>query len=327
MMLNVSHGTSSCVNFLSSRTEFSEVHSLIAGVISLTLAPATLFTNIILVVNLQKTKQIPNPSRTFLFFLSYSDCCIGGIVLPIFALTLLFYSNERNCVLEMVSQFASGLFCGISGRVTGFIALDRFIHIKHYFMHQKLNSNKQYRILICISSVLLSLATSITVSFGTRFGFYRQACAVIISFDTLTLGCAILLYLAAYRSIRNHVRHSVVWNANNQNRRRPKYDLVMAKTITIVLLVLCLCYGPFVATNLFQSLYRNGEALVILNLWSFVLLFMNSTLNASVFLYKHRNRRRSSSQSLQARCNEGQVSFRIDSRLQQSRSRVSVGAM
>ena len=281
-----------CFTFLSGRQLVGEEHILAVGTVSYILIPFAILANTVLLFHLRINRTIPVNFRRLLQILASADLLVGVIALPLFASVLIFYGESCHCSIELVCQFVSAAFGGLSGRTTGMIAVDRFIHIKYYHIYPLMLTTKYKTVLYSVSLVVSLLSATLT-TLGTLLGVYPQICGALTVFDIIVLGSVMFLYLSAWRSVNRHVRTSLVWNSKS---RRPKYNLLLAKKVTGILIILNICYGPFVVTNFLRSFldsYFAGSTLTLLNLWSYNVLFANSVLNAVVLLRKDSQLRKS----------------------------------
>ncbi len=281
-----------CFTFLSKRQLIDERHLLAIGVVSFMLIPFAVVTNTALLVYFSKNRVFPNNFRSLLKILASADFLVGVVVLPLFSVVLIFHPHTCNCALELVCQFAAAFLAGTSGRTTGMIAFDRFIHIRYSTYYPTLLTPR-YKAITHSLGVITSLCVAVSTTVGTMFDRYPLICGTVTVFDFSVLASVVFLYLSAWKSVNRHVRTSVVWQTMS---KRPRYDLVLAKKVTGILIVLNICYGPFVVTNFLRSFFDDhfqGSTLILINLWSYNILFANSILNAVILLRKDSRLRKS----------------------------------
>ena len=272
-----------CYTFLSGRQEIDERYLFAAGIFAVTLTPFVILTNITLLVKLRNDRTVPANFRRLLQILCTSDLFVGFLALPSFALILIVYPKSCHCSIEMASQFLGAMFAGTSGRTTGVIAFERTIHITNLALRPFLQ-RQSYKIFICSLSVFMSLTVATSVIFGTIHDCYLKVAGAFTVLDIAVLGAVVFLYLKAYRSVHLHIKTSGLWNS-----KRPRYNLQFVKKVTRIIIVLVICYGPFITTNLIRGFFvdhKTGSWLLMINIWSYNILYLNSLLNAVVFLYK-----------------------------------------
>lgn len=274
-----------CYTFLSGRQQIDEQHLLAAGIFALTLTPFVILANIILLIKLRNDRTVPANFRRLLRILCTSDLFVGLLALPSFAIILIMYPKSCHCSVEMASQFLGAMFAGTSGRTTGVIAFERTVHITNLALRPFLQK-RSYKFFICSLSAFVSFIVATSVTFGTIHGCYLNIAGAFTILDVVVLGAVVFLYLKAYRSVHRHIKTSGLWNT-----KRPRYNLQFAKKVTRIIIVLVICYGPFITTNLLRGFFGNdiaGSWLLLINIWSYNILYLNSLLNAVVFLYKGR---------------------------------------
>eukprot|EP00794_Sanderia_malayensis_P009061 gene9061-10029_t len=282
-----------CYTFLSKRQLIGEWHLLAIGLVSLALIPLAVSSNIALLIHLKRNYSFPQNFRRLLSILAVSDFLVGVIALPLFSVILIVYPSSCHCELELACQFIAAFFAGTSGRTTGMIAVDRYLHIKSSYP-PALFQTQRYRAVIYSLSIIVSLSVAISTTLGTLYDIYPIVCGTLTVMDIVVLGSVVFLYLNAWRRVNRHVRTSVVWS-DHSTKKRPKINLLVAKKVSWILVVLNICYGPFVVTNFLRSFcyeYLDGTTLVVLNIWSYNMLFANSVLNAVVVLGKNRQLKR-----------------------------------
>ena len=272
-----------CYTFLSGRQQIEEQHLFAAGIFALTLTPFVILTNIMLLIKLRNDRTVPANFRRLLRILCTSDLFVGFLALPSYAVILIVYPKSCHCSVEMASQFLGAMFAGTSGRTTGVMAFERTIHITNLAL-QPFLQRRIYKVFICSLSVFVSLTVATSVTFGTIHDCYLKVAGAFTILDIVVLGAVVFLYLKAYRSVHRHIKTSGLWNT-----KRPRYNLQFAKKVTRIIIVLVICYGPFITTNLLRGFFADditGSWLLMINIWSYNILYLNSLLNAVVFLYK-----------------------------------------
>ena len=272
-----------CFTFLSGRQLLPRRHLLTAGIFSLTLIPFVVVANILLLSHLRKKQNVPRNFRRLLQVLSITDLFVGGIVLPTHGFTLLMYPSNCHCGFELLAQFSAAMFGGSSGRTTVMIAFEQSVHIKSMTTHPFLET-KLYKMLICTAGPAVSLVVAVAVTVGSRLNLYPQISGAFTILDIIFLGAVVFLYLSAYHSVHRHIIET-----NLRVSRKLNYNRMFAKKVTRIICVLVICYGPFILTNLLLSFFSqsfSSSVFRLVNIWSYNIVYVNSFLNAVVFLCK-----------------------------------------
>ena len=270
-----------CFTFLSGRQEIDKGHLLAAGTFSLTLVPIVAVTNVLLLSHLRRKQNIPKIFHRLLQILCIADLLVGTLALPFYAITLLSHPMKCNCHLELMAQFLAAMLGGTSGRTTVMIAFHQSMNIKSFAICPFMYS-RRYKFMILSLGFIVSLTIAISVTLASNYRMYRRVVGAFTVLDIVFLVAVIFLYLSAYYSVRKHVVSSEL-----RCSRKPKYDQRFAKKVTRIIIVLVICYGPFIVTNFIESFFVGVRSIVwlkLVNIWSYNIVFANSFLNALVFL-------------------------------------------
>ena len=257
------------------------------------LSVVTLITNIVVIVSIVKTKQLNNSSNIFICFLSISDCCLACITQTLVSVT--FSKQEFGCSFEIATQFATFFFGHLSGYCILAIAVDRMIHMKYLMKYSQILTRKRiYR--ICFTNISMALAVGIFYTMATIYDVYDVVNTIILIFDLTLVMLIFSAYLITYRKIHRHIKNTenlrIRENATSKEKRsddRPVYVTAMIKVIAKVLAAVWIAYIPYIiasllwsyATNLYQT---NARLLSFLLYLTYLLVSMNSTVNAVIFL-------------------------------------------
>ena len=270
-----------CFTFLSGRQVISKSHLIAAGTFSLALVPIVGLANVFLLSHLRRKQNIPTTFRRLLQILCIADVLVGALALPSYAITLISYPHSCRCRVELVAQFMAALFGGASGRTTVIIAFHQSMNIKSFavssFMH-----TKRYKFMIRGLGFVVSSLLAVAVTVASKYRLYRHVAGAFTVLDIVFLAAVIFLYLSTYHSVRKHISTSEL-----RRSCKPKYDRRFAKKVTRIIIVLVICYGPFIMTNFVECFFVKVHPvawLKLANIWSYNIVFANSFLNAMVFL-------------------------------------------
>ena len=269
--------------------EFSQCQ-VIAGLNS-TLSIVTLTSNIVVIVSIVKTKQLNNASNVFICCLSISDCCLACIAQTLISFT--FLRQEFSCSLEMVTQFSTSFFGHLSGYCIVAIAVDRMIHMKYLTRYAQIVTRERIY-MICLANIVMSLVVGVSYTLTTIYDVYDAVNTIILIFDSTLVILTFSAYLVTFRKIHRHIKNKenlrMRKNRRSKKKRsdRPVYATTMMKVIAKIRAAVWIAYTPYITVSLVWSfakdMYRTNENLLSFVLYlSYLLVYMNSTMNAVIF--------------------------------------------
>lgn len=139
-----------------------------------------------------------------------------------------------------------------------------------------------------ITNILLTLSLTSLLICGYEFGF-RFICHLVLNVSILVfLAGLVLLYVAAYKSIKNRTAsldsHEEVPSAGNSRRRDASQEF--AKAVLIILSSLLICYIPFAVFSTLSNMdLRNNEKVIrIGQSFSELLVYANSIVHSLLLI-------------------------------------------
>ena len=228
------------------------------------------------------------PTFVFVVFMSISDVIIGlGPQSLVGYLILVPGSGCRK--IEILAQSLLHSLCEFSGLMINLITIDRYLHIRFLNNYNRYMNRHKALVMVVVSVVIcLLLAALSTVASITNKLFQLQV--VLMTINTCMLIAVCALYVICYYRIRNRTR--ALQNLTTQGIRRN--DLHLAIGILLIFVTLLICYLPNFVTMtiwLYQKYYIAGKqksvTTAILS-YSFILVVLNSSLNALILMYTDR---------------------------------------
>lgn len=298
----------SCETVYPSRNNFSSSGLAVLLALNIILALLNIAVNSFLIFALKATGQLKNISCRLIMYLSLSDIGVGLVLQPLVSAMLGALHYNRNCSLELTGQVLSYIFPQISGVMVMIIASDRWLHMKYLNKYASLMNWQRARLMILVN-LGLSLtiaAASIIASVYQKF-FIFNAILVLTDFSVVIL--TYIAYISTFRSVRKHSASirlrskdspsqsrascttTTTTSISKKTRRR---DARLAKTMIFILTSLTACYVPYFAVGLYWSYLkyhlRTATSLPLdALLWvCFLLVYLNSSLNAMIFIRRNK---------------------------------------
>ena len=295
-----------CQTCYPSRVNLSKPMTTSLTATNILTAGTNIIINAFLICGLVNTKQLRKLSSMFIIYLSISDLLVGLLLQLLVVSILLFYEKELNCHIELATQFIAFVFPQFSAVQIMIIAMNRCFRMKFLKQHHTYVTRKRGLILVifnaCLAIVLAT--TSVLASISQRFYFFNLVLAII---DLTVLLLIFVFYNLTYFSVHGYVRQAIKKDKERQTglpnsttasttavtrsvttRSRLKTESVLTRTMLFILASLSVCYPVFdfgcdVSYFQYKDPTSNNKVLSILTWWSFVLVFLNSSINAMIF--------------------------------------------
>jgi len=251
-------------------------------------AYAAIMLNIVTVHAIRRTSSLPDPLKTLLLSLAVSDLCVGFVVQPFFITLLVFrlqqdtesnpdYNKEPFLIVTELFFLAS--FFGVVA-----ISVDRFLAIHLHLRYQELVTHKRV-VAAVVALWLLSAFLSLTNLWKSK----HVICVVIFGICVI---CTTVVYLRIYFAVRSHRiqilaqlgLHQDVHNTELANFLKLRKSAISTFYVYVVFL---LCYLPGYCAMLSHIIVsKPSTAIKALRLYSWTLIFLNSSLNPVVYCWK-----------------------------------------
>jgi len=250
-------------------------------------AYAAIMLNIVTVHAIRRTSSLPDPLKTLLLSLAVSDLCVGFVVQPFFITLLVFrlqqdtesnpdYNKEPFLIVTELFFLAS--FFGVVA-----ISVDRFLAIHLHLRYQELVTHKRV-VAAVVALWLLSAFLSLTNLWKSK----HDICVVIFGICVI---CTTVVYLRIHFAVRSHRiqilaqrLHQNVHNTELANFLKLRKSAISTFYVYVVFL---LCYLPGYCAMLSHIIVsKPSTAIKALRLYSWTLIFLNSSLNPVVYCWK-----------------------------------------
>ena len=234
---------------------------------------------------LWKFNKLNTISFRFIFIQSVSDIIVG--VTLVSSRTVFFSMNDVDFdKIKSFSDIVCDTLCVFSGTTVLFVAIDRFLHMKLLNRYSEImTKNRAFILMLLNAAFCLALLT--VESIGYFNGFYLIF-LLISNFIAIYLIVTVSgIYCHTFKSVEKRTREfSKARSTVSQNGRNPTKQF--QKVVTLVLTAFVICFAPFVIFALVQFIFQkrqiHNEAMTVCFFTSRLLVCLNSTLNASIFL-------------------------------------------
>ena len=243
--------------------------------------------NTLILIALHKVSSIHPPTKCLLRCLAMTDFCVGVIVQPLFAASLMEVSSGNWRIFDLTLSCFNFFFCGFSVTTATAISVDRLLALLLGLRYRHTVTLRRVRcFVVCLFLALI--VNGFLYSLVSR-EFANSAAFVVI---IISLFVAVFSHVKIFVKLRHHqaqVRHHVGHEQVNcggipLNIERYKKTV---STIVWVQLALLFCYCP---TFIFLILITASEYWRGTLFYACVLtvVFFNSTLNPILFCWKIR---------------------------------------
>ena len=260
------------------------------SVLNAFLAYATIMLNIVTVHAIRKTSSLPVPLKTLLLSLAVSDLCVGFVVQPFFITLLVFRLQQdtesnpdynRKPFLIVTELFFLASFFGVVA-----ISVDRFLAIHLHLRYQELVTHKRI-VAAVITTWLLSVFLSLTSLWKSR----HVICVIVFGVCVI---CTTVVYLRIYSAVQSHRNQIQAQQLHQDIHNNELMNFLKLRKSAIstfyVYLVFLLCYLPgYCAMVSHIMVSKPNTAIKALRLYSWTLIFLNSSLNPVVYCWKMRH--------------------------------------
>ena len=278
---------------------------IIAASIALLILPV-IATNTFLCIALYKTRQLQGCSKILIFGLSISDCFCGIVVMPAVVTMLTVYGHKRVCWLERLAMILGQSNGHFSLYILLSLALQRLVKAKpstvhSSFLYRLFWTKSGLTIIFITCSALALLHGLVSVYF---FGFVTSNIPNIVMLITRVLITVsiYIVYFYLYFSIKRYVARSVGFldtkstsGGNATGRRQQLAYNVFFKTVALIMIVFVVCYLPLIVTDALTGYYTllkrtaTPRQLRFLYYLFHSIFFMNSVINAAIFIHRDQN--------------------------------------
>ena len=270
-------------------TEFADLCSAYIAncVFNNFLSYTAIMLNIVTIHAIRKASSMPKNSRTLLLSLAVSDLCNGFLGQPFYTTLLVKLLQKQNsdCHTYLVFGFIVSVFFYASFLGVLVISVDRFLAIHLHLRYQELVTHKRV-VAVVISMWLLSVFLPLTPSWISLDTYSIINLFVHVIGLLLTTVVYIRIYFAARRHKSQIQALQVQEIAENGEMANFGRLIRSAVGVFYAYLVFLVCYLPFFINVVAVSINGPSISLKKFPLFSWTLLFLNSSLNPLIYCWK-----------------------------------------
>ena len=255
------------------------------------LSYTTIMLNIVTIHAIRKASSLPKTLKTLLLSLAVSDLGVGLLCQPLYISVLAKLSRTQNpdCYTLLgfgfiISVFFFATFLGVLA-----ISVDRFLAIHLHLRYQELVTHK--RVVAAVISIwLLSVFLPSTPSWISLHIYTLISLFLYVIGFFLTKVVYIRIYCAARRH-KNQIQALQVQNVGQNGEVIANFARVIKSAVCVfyVYLVFLVCYVPFFISVAAETINGPSISLKRFSLFSWTLLFLNSSLNPLIYCWRMRH--------------------------------------
>lgn len=281
---------------------------IIPGILGVIWIPTVVLNIVALIVYLKKVmrKRLAN---LFILNTIIADLLTGVLSIPVAICfyTTVVYAERAECLLTIL-MIPSFIFFSVSFLMVTFAAVDRYLAVfRPYFYSIRLaHWTTLYHTLV----LFLWIFSVLVIMLIALLNIYNLALFFILIQLVINFYINVKILLAV-RNVRNTIRSqcisatrpprdgesvSDVNKGNNDNSSTiissnpltgqvDKENAKSNRTVTLVLISLCLCYLPYVGTHLFRKNKNAPSELHTVDTMAYLLCFFKSVLNPIIYWY------------------------------------------
>ena len=263
------------------------------SVLNTLLIPICIAGNVLVLAAVWRNPSLRTPSTILLCSLAVSDLFVGFLVLPVnIAIALIPLSRDGS--LSRLSQariFLNIQLCCVSLETMTAISLDRYLALRYHMRYPNMMTSKRAVYVAATfwcKNVILSL-----ISIWKRNTIFLVAVVLI----ALCLFISSITYNAIYRIVRHHqhqihAQQQAVQSMNAEQNRKLQAKKRAVNTF-IYYICMLLCYFPSAVSTLIWVTYEPPwNIMIIISLYCYTIMFMNSAINPFLYIWRNREIRR-----------------------------------
>ena len=288
--------TSSCESLLQYYPQISEVEDLrstyIANcVLNNFLCCTAIILNVVTIHVLRKTSFVPKTLKTLLLSLAVADVGVGLLSQPTYTALLVkgLKENNTSCSTYMAFDIMMALFFTTSFLRVVVISMDRFLAIHLHLRYQEIVTHKRVVVIL-----ILTWGLSVFVSLLTLWVPPDINSTMTTAGGSVGLLLTKMVYIRIYLAVRRHKNQIQALQVQHvaQTDEMANFVSLIKSTVGIfyVYIMFLICYVPFfICLAAIRSASDPSIALKRLFLFSYTLVFLNSSLNPVIYCWKMRH--------------------------------------
>ena len=247
--------------------------------------------NIVTIHAIRKTSSLPKTLKTLLLSLAVSDIGVGCIVQPFYISLLIKNLLDKipSCNTYNMFGITLGLFSIASFLGVVAVSVDRFLAVHLHLRYQELVTHKRVIAVVILIWLLSVFLTSLIL----WVPFLVHSIFLIIfglSFFLVTT----TVYVKIYQTVRHHKKQIQSLQRVQQVEHIGEMSnmvsvLKSAVGIFYMYLVFVACYLPYLVCLVVADTTVTSNSIKSLYLFSYTILFLNSSLNPVIYCWKLRH--------------------------------------
>ena len=249
--------------------------------------------NIITIYAIRRTSSLPKTLKTLLLSLAFSDVGVGLFVQPLYTFSLVKWLklDRPSCNTYHVWNISSNLFSAASFLGVVAVSVDRVLAVHLHLRYQELVTQKR-AVTVVISIWVFSAFISLLVLWSSS----ATQNLVILVIAAIGFIVSFVVYTRIYLTVRRHKKQiqSMQIQEIVQAGEKANFTALIKSTVGLfyVYLVFLISYLPFFICIAVVRIYGSSIAFRKVFIFSWTLIFLNSSLNPVIYCWKMRHIRR-----------------------------------
>ena len=254
------------------------------------LSPVTVVGNSVILAAIWKKTFVKTPFHILLSGLAFTDLCTGLIAQPLVATVSLMYivrkDHDSFTLIDTISVSSVIYFIEVTVLLITLMSIERWL-----YMSRRSLVTSHRGCLTVVTILIVPIPTVVLRVLANDKHNYdnRLRVAIIATMLTCYLTTS-FAYFKVYRIIRHH-QQQVQANEASQNYAQQAINLAKyKKSVTIMLFIIALlsfCFIPFVVSSgVIVSLEEMSSEIYIADSVSTILIFLSSSLNPGLYLWR-----------------------------------------
>ena len=256
---------------------------------------SNLIANGLLLYSMKKLRFLSPVSYKFILSLVICDICVALLSQPTTIAAMYMPHDDEikvtssSCMTRLFSEFFAFLLCECSGVLVMNITLDRYLHMKYLQNYNTKMTPYRANVLI-VSAWVFSAIVAVIFVLASLYGFIFIYHTVILLVDLPIISANFFLYSRAFFTLRKRVNEM---NLNATSRSSDRADLLFAKAVALILIVIIVCYSPYFAIQtawLYISYMKNetpSPALSVASYWAILFIHSSSLCNPIILIFSN----------------------------------------
>ena len=285
-----------CTRTLKILSDLVQFHSafMLGGycIFNLVFSVVAVLGNLLIIHALWKSSSVPATVKKLFLSLALSDLAVGMLPQLMWGIVMAVMLSKKSngdsnfasfCpVIVTTCYFFAFSLCCASFLTIAAIAVDRLLAILLHLRYHELVTSKRVNVALIMLWLTSGVAASVSI-------FFIVANMIIATFQVILLLLTTVAYIRIYKVVRYHriqIQSQLqLQNFEVEDLHRQKKS---AWNALIVYVTFLFCYLPFYVSVLFVLIDTEGMSPLIANYATFLVIFLNSSLNPLVYCWRYR---------------------------------------